>query len=367
MNMNGKEIKRAAPIDRSYWICQLAGWTTFFLFAAAEAWALAFRSNLSPRLSRVIGADALFCSGGLVVTHLLYLRMRSGQWLRMPLRALWPRISAGVALAGWLLAGLVVLLNSLLLHTLPVRDLVRPRYLFVLWVSYSSVIVFWMALYLAIHEFRHRRITEVQTLRLELVAQEAQLRGLRAQINPHFLFNCLNSLRELIVENPQGAQMMVTQLSGLLRYSLQSNHAELVRLADEVQAVKDYLDLEGVRLEERLQVHWNISSDLGNVPIPPMLLQTLVENALKHGISRRSDGGEITIGVRCRDSVVELEVVNTGELTGNPSPEGIGLRNAQERLQLLYGDKATIVLERAPNNHVRAAITVPRQGAGVSR
>jgi LytS/YehU family sensor histidine kinase len=293
--------------------------------------------------------------------------MRSRHWLQMPLRSVGPRIAAGTALAGALLAAIAIFVNRVLLHTIPIRDLARPRYLFVIWASHMTLMVLWMAVYLAIHEFRHRRITEVRALRLELVAQQAQLRGLRAQINPHFLFNCLNSLRELIVENPHGAQMMVTQISGLLRYSLQSNHTELVRLADEVQAVKDYLDLEGVRLEERLQVYWNIASDLGNVPIPPMLLQTLVENALKHGISRRPAGGEITIGVRSQDFVVELEVVNTGELSGNPSTEGLGLRNAQERLQLLYGDKATIVLESAPNNHVRAAITLPLQGAAVSR
>src|SRR5258708_5297625 len=222
-----------------------------------------------------------------------------------------------------MLAGINLMVAGLIVHTPPAREILRPQNLILPWVNFFFLLTFWMALYLAIHGFRRRRLAEVQTLLLELVAQEAQLRGLRAQLNPHFLFNCLNSLRELIVEDPGRAQTMVTQLSGLLRYSLQSGQTEQVTMQEETQAVKDYLALEAIRFEERLQFAWSVDAEADQVLVPPMLLQTLVENALKHGVARLPQGGGISIHVRIRDAQLELEVVNSGEITGQPTGQGI--------------------------------------------
>src|SRR5260370_34576671 len=154
-----------------------------------------------------------------------------------------------------------IVCSTFLVRGTPLHQNLGPAARLVSWLSDLFLFALWLTIYLAVHEFRIRRIAEVNALRMELVAQEAQLRGLRAQLNPHFLFNCLNSLRELIVENPRRAQTMVTQLSGLLRYSLQSDHTEQVLLEDEIQAVKDYLALETIRFEHRLHVNWNIATD----------------------------------------------------------------------------------------------------------
>ncbi len=330
--------EKTPPISKAYWYCQLVGWSSYLLF---QLFALAaLRPEGGPSGPRLYGAIALLEASGFLLSHLLYLQMRRRHWLQIPLRRAWPRLFAAIALA----AAVQTAINAALVVT---------------WFVYVFLFAIWTTIYLAVHEFRSRRIAEVNALRLELVAQEAQLRGLRAQLNPHFLFNCLNSLRELIVEDPRRAQTMVTQLSGLLRYSLQSDHTEQVLFEDEIQAVKDYLALEAIRFEERLHVNWNIAPDACNVPVPPMLLQTLVENALKHGISRRTEGGEISIQAIVRNSELELEVVNSGELSEQPSEEGIGLRNARARLQLLYGDRASIVLERMDHDQVRARGTIP--------
>jgi LytS/YehU family sensor histidine kinase len=302
---------------------------------------------------------ALFCGMGLLISHLLYLFVRKRRWLQMPIGKAWPRLAAAIALSAAPLTTATVLANIALFRTLHSQELLRPQVLLVVWLNHAAILVLWMVLYLAVNEFRRRRLAEVNSLRLELVAQEAHLRGLRAQLNPHFLFNCLNSLRELILENPQSAQRMVTQLSGLLRYSLQSNQMEVVTLAEEVRAVKDYLDLEAVRFEDRLQVQWNIAPEVATATVPPMLLQTLVENALKHGIARRSEGGQITITARPEDPLVHLEVVNSGSLPEDPSSDGIGLRNARTRLQLLYGEKGNIALESIPEGRVRAVVSLP--------
>jgi two-component system LytT family sensor kinase len=353
----GQAAKKPFPIRRVYWVCQAAGWSALFLLQMAGAYVL--RMSPNPPLSRVMIALAVFCTMGVIVTHGMYLVIRRRRWLQMPMRQLWPRLAISVALATAPLTGTTIIANLSFVHTFPEDHLLHPRTFIVIWANHMVILVLWMALYLAVNEFRRRRLAEVNALRLELVAQEAQLRGLRAQLNPHFLFNCLNSLREMIVENPEDAQKMVTQLSGLLRYSLQSNHTELVALTDEVRAVKDYLDLEAVRFEDRLQVHWNVASEAGAAAVPPMLLQTLVENALKHGIGRRSEGGEIAITVQSQDSLIHLEVINSGSLPESPSPNGIGLKNARTRLQLLYGEKGNIVLESIPENRVRVAVTLP--------
>ena len=132
---------------------------------------------------------------------------------------------------------------------------------------------------------RRRDTLERQALELSLVARDAQLRALRAQVNPHFLFNSLNSLRGLITEDPARAAAMVTGFAGLMRYSLDSDSRETVTLAEEMEAVDDYLGLERVRFEDRLLVERAIAPEALEVRIPPMMVETLVENAIKHGIA----------------------------------------------------------------------------------
>lgn len=350
---------RKPRISRAYWVCQFAGWLTLLSF---QVLTLSLLGNLSGQpITRLYVAVVLLCASGFLLSHLFYLEIRRRQWLQIPLRTVWPRMFAGIVVLGTVQCGMDILLSVCLVHESPFHQDLRPAAQVVSWLIDVFLFGLWMAIYLAVHEFRGRRIAEVNALRLELVAQEAQLRGLRAQLNPHFLFNCLNSLRELIVEDPRRAQTMVMQLSGLLRYSLQSDQIELVLLEDEIQAVKDYLALEAVRFEDRLRVTWNIASEANKVPVPPMLLQTLVENALKHGISRRPEGGEIHIQALVRGSQLALDVLNSGELPAQPSQEGIGLRNARARLQLLYGDRAKIVLESVDGTQpqVRALGTIP--------
>ena len=359
---------RNPPISRAYWVCQFAGWLALLFFQLLTLSVLRELSGQS--ITQLYVAVVLLGVSGFLLSHLFYLEIRRRHWLQIPLRTVWPRMFAGIILLATVQCGMDIVVSALLVHGTPlhqslVQQNLGPAARLVSWLADLFLFALWLTIYLAVHEFRSRRIAEVNALRLELVAQEAQLRGLRAQLNPHFLFNCLNSLRELIVEDPRRAQTMVTQLSGLLRYSLQSDQTELVLLEDEIQAVKDYLALEAVRFEDRLRVTWNIASEANKVPVPPMLLQTLVENALKHGISRRPEGGEIHIQTLVRGSQLALEVVNSGELPTQPSQEGIGLRNARARLQFLYGDQARIVLESVDGAQpqVRALGTIPMKRA----
>ena len=133
-------------------------------------------------------------------------------------------------------------------------------------------------------------------------------------MNPHFLFNCLNNLRELIREEPERAERLVTELAELLRYTLQADRVETVPLKEEIHAVRQYLSLEKVRFEERLRLRFEIEPGALGVPVPPMLLQTLAENALKHGIANLPGGGEVAIHAYLKERQLEIVITNPGSL-----------------------------------------------------
>jgi LytS/YehU family sensor histidine kinase len=227
------------------------------------------------------------------------------------------------------------------------------------------VFLFWNAIYSAVHHSRRTRRAELEKLQTEVVAREAELSALHGQVNPHFLFNSLNSLRALIYEDPARADRMVTELANVLRYSLTSGRARTVPLCEELDAVSDYLALERIRFEERLKVTVDVPEALDTASIPPMLLQTLVENAIKHGIEQQREPGEVRITAAQFGDSIQLEVRNTGHLRSNSNGTGIGLGNARERLRLLYGDGTSLEL-RESNGWVIASIQWPRKEASLA-
>lgn len=353
-------VAQSARGSRLYWLCQLGGWSAFFLLQIAPYWLDATgRMRLGPLVESALVRIAI----GLLATHILHIIIRHLRWLHLSGGKLIVRLLlALISISALTVVAIVV--SSRLFHDNMQR--IADVYRFVVnWIGWMILLTAWTSLYVTIYEFRQRRERKLRSLRLEMKVQQAQLRGLRAQINPHFLFNCLNDLREVIAENQERAQLMVTQLSSLLRYSLQSNQSELVPLSDEVQAVKDYLALEKIRFEERLQVSWSVD-DATARRVPPMLLQTLVENALKHGIARRTQGGQVEIQVRITGPDLLLEVTNSGELARDPSPNAMGLKNAQEVLKLLYGDRASLTLQNIAPDRVRALARLPLADPGVT-
>jgi two-component system sensor histidine kinase AlgZ len=224
-----------------------------------------------------------------------------------------------------------------------------------------GITVVWTTLYVAITAVRRYGEARRNTLRLQLALREAELRALGAQVNPHFLFNCLNTIRGMIVEDAARAQDMITRLANILRYSLQQDRAHTVPLEREIEVVSDYLAIEGIRFEDRLRVQFSIDPAAARALVPSMLLQTLVENALKHGLANLPDGGELLIRAAIERDALVIEVENTGRLT-EPQPGGtqIGLRNARERLRLLYGEGASLNLANREGGRVSAKVLIPR-------
>ena len=195
---------------------------------------------------------------------------------------------------------------------------------------------------------------------LERAILETEGKVLRAQMNPHFVFNALNSVRALITEDPQKAKKGINQLSKLLRSSLLTERNKTISLLEELDTITDYLALEKIRYEDRLDWKLTIDPICQKAQIPPMLLQTLVENGIKHGISRSVKGGIIEISAQRMEDLIQISVINPGHLrVGKETDEGVGLINSQNRLNLLYGKTAQIELQPLNKNQVCAIVTLP--------
>ena len=212
------------------------------------------------------------------------------------------------------------------------------------------------------------RQREQQAARLEAQLADARLAALSSQLNPHFLFNALNSIAELVHRDAAAADRMIVGLAALLRNSLDSMGNQLVPLDEELVLLGHYLSIEKIRLAERLRVDWEISPEVGRAQVPPLLLQPLVENAVRHGVSRRVTPGRITIRVRREGHALLLEVHDDGgELAGalaarGPgagSGAGIGLATTRARLQCLYGTAASLELASAPGGGTVASLRLP--------
>jgi LytS/YehU family sensor histidine kinase len=214
-------------------------------------------------------------------------------------------------------------------------------------------------IYFIYHYIVKSRKQQLDTLKLQSLVKELELKTIKSHINPHFIFNALNSIRALIDENPARARDAITELSNILRSSMQSENLETVPLERELSIVKDYLALEHIRFEDRLRVEYDIDEDTLDQPIPPMMLQTLVENAIKHGISRYEGGGVVKIISDFRDNNHELIVRNTGKLNGGMTREGFGLTSTASRLGLLFGEKASFEISETNGNMVEARVRIP--------
>jgi two-component system, LytTR family, sensor histidine kinase AlgZ len=194
------------------------------------------------------------------------------------------------------------------------------------------------------------RTKELERERALKLATAAQLASLESRIHPHFLFNTLNSISSLIQEDPKRAEKLVEQMAALLRFSLDSNHSGLVPLAREMKIVADYLDIERARFGDRLRFHIDVAPGLDEAKVPPLAIQTLVENSVKHAVSRSRSGGEIRVtGARDNGSLC-VQVLDEGpEFRLEAAPCGHGLDNLKGRLATLFGQQGGLALERHGN------------------
>jgi len=205
-----------------------------------------------------------------------------------------------------------------------------------------------------IHQERIKRLSS------EKEALEANLRLLQAQIEPHFLFNTLSNVLSLIDTDPASGKSMLVDLIHYLRTSLSRTFPDPITLDQEIDMIKAYLNIQKIRMGERLRFKSELPDVLRKHPFPPMLLQPLVENAVKHGLEPKMEGGEITIKALEEADLIRIEVTDTGLGFSSFYETGVGIGNVRERIRLLYGEKGRLIIEENKPSGVRAVIEVPK-------
>ena len=334
--------------SRKYWWCQALAWGGYSGFSITIA---ARYVGWQPSL--VIGY-LLYTLYSIALTDLFRRLIHRRGWLDFHTLPRLLRVAPGILAIGVTQTVLVVSINMALDRQ---NASWPPNAVLWLWFGTTMATWTWTGIYnqLIIGQRRRERVVQMQ-----LAVREAELRALESQINPHFLFNCLNSIRALVVENPPHAQDMLTRFANILRHNLQRDHTHTAPLSSEVEVASDYLALEAVRFEERLRVHLEIDPAVSNFQVPTMLLQTLVENAVKHGIAAEQNSGNLIIRASRHDGLLLVEVENTGHLSeAKPGAKPVGLANARERLRLLYGERASLQLANGATGMVTASVRIP--------
>ncbi len=222
----------------------------------------------------------------------------------------------------------------------------------------------WIFVYISITTNKREKETALTNILLQNSLKEAQLNSLSNQLNPHFLFNALNNIRFMIHENTQNADNMITSLSEMLRYSLESNKQEKVLLGQEIEVINRYIAIAQAQLGSRLNFNMNISQKLSLYLVPPMAVQMLVENAIKHGLDNIKNGGVLILEVLEKNDQLIFTVINDIPLRINfpqKSP-GIGLSNIKQRLHLLYGNKAILDITKT-TSEFKVIMTLPKEFA----
>jgi two-component sensor histidine kinase len=362
----------STPIQQSksrqlYWIFQLAGWSFYTVARVIGALTILKLPWGKTSLELVI-----FGCVGLVVSHWLRDFIRRHEWAALSI----PKLAARIVLAGFVVGipfGIATQLSDVgaLNDASPELQQFAPDLGAGLTLSLKIVLqvlnwavlyMIWLTIYFAAVGVREYRTVRLKQSELARALHLAELRLLKSQLNPHFLFNALNTVRSLIAESPLRAQSAVTRLANTLRYTLNSRQGELVTFAQELEIVTDYLELESMRFEDRLRIENHVPADAAGVHIPVMLLQTLVENAIKHGIAELPSGGLLKISAVLENKMLLVEIENPRPAAPAPAArEGVGLRNARDRLRLLFGARASLDLDLSKPAIAIARLRIPEQ------
>jgi len=339
----------------TYWVCQLGGWGANFAISLFFYHTLSIRKIDNFLLLITIGVIL-----GLLFSHLMRMVIKEYKFLEKPFQTQILSFIITIILFGIIYA----CTNVAIIKMLGLKDLNGPKISLINEITRNAInnsflLFIWNLIYYIFHYVERNRNQEVDTLKLQSLVKELELKTIKSHINPHFIFNALNSIRALVDENPERARRAITELSNILRSSMQAEKLDTVPLERELNIVKDYLALEKMRFEERLSIEMEIDEDTLDQPIPPMMLQTLVENAIKHGISKKINGGKIKVISDFVHDHHELVVQNTGQLSSVINQDGFGVKSTQDRLNLLYQGKATFDIHNLDADTVESIIIMP--------
>lgn len=343
-----------------YWLLQLAGWSSwgFSYYLGILVWGDPPDNYFwyLPVVSAI----------GILITLALRLAYRTTWEKSIPVRALVVLLGSYLAAAAWMLIRASIFFSFWPEQLKSRGEDPMPWYGYLDGtVSAFWVMLAWSALYIGIKYYLLMQEEKQRGLAAMAMAHEAQLKMLRYQLNPHFLFNTLNALSTLILEQEtRQANDMVTRLSRFLRYSLDNDPKLKVTVAEEITALQLYLDIEKVRFGERLQLYFDVAPDASHALMPSLLLQPLVENAIKYAIATRLEGGSIAVSARVSGDELLLSVADDGpglDLRNGRTPKGggVGITNCRERLRALYGEAQSFRLAATEPHGLTISIRLP--------
>jgi sensor histidine kinase YesM len=341
-----------------YWKCQLIFWSL-----AALQWAYAGYMGIGFSWELAIIHYVLDLIIYIVPSHLYRNISRRLGWHKLSLPNLLVRLVPAIIVLGIVFMVLTITKNYFVRHWFQpffdgtIEEAFRAQS-FTIFITGLRLMSIWLLAYYAYH-YSQREINAVkEAARLEVMSKEAAFNNLSTQLNPHFFFNSLNSIKALVIEDPGAARRAIDILSELMRTSLYSVQGNLVSLGHELALVEDYLELEKIRFEEKLKVSIQADEALMKKQVLHLGIQTLVENAIKHGISQQPDGGFIKTAVSITGGEIVITVENTGTLPDGLK-KGIGLSSLEERLQLQFDGKAVFSLQQETAQTVKAIIKTP--------
>ncbi len=335
--------------QRAYWVIQSIGWSLYALILILGGYVVSNKFQALMAVPILVEATFFFA-----LTHFYRILNKKWHWFHLPVLKLLPKMLVSIFVMAIPIYFIRVFVSYLL-------DIYSPNLL-----SANNIIgniignffalFIWTSLYYAFHYFERYNLS----LKYEVAMKKMELDRLKSQLNPHFIFNALNSIRALVDENPSKSKQAINHLSNILRSSLSADRTELILFREEMETVQDYLAMETIRFEERLDFNIDISNSANMVLVPPLMFQTLVENGIKHGISKLKKGGKITINAFVKDKYLIVEIRNTGVLHKNAVAEsGYGIKNTIQRLEIIFNGKAEFKISNESKNMVLTLVQIP--------
>lgn len=337
--------------NRLYWFLQVFGWNLYLILVGFSLYkSRGYSQQLLFFLLLVLVLN-IFSS------HFYRLLIKKKSWINDSFGVLSIKIVFSSILLGLVFSTITNFLSFLLFENvfvfIDLNSFLIGLFLYFVW----NIIYFGYAY------FDRSKNQEIERLKLTSEKNEIELQNLRSQLNPHFMFNSMNSIRALIDENPDKAKKAVTSLSAILRNALINTRDRLIPLKQEIETVQDYLSLEKIRYEERLTFNFDLAPTSLNILIPPMIIQTLAENAIKHGVAKKIAGGEVLIKSKLSDDNVIIQIINPGQLSNNSTQNdrpSLGILNTKRRLLMQYGDKASFSIKNLDADSVISTLTIPK-------
>ncbi len=338
--------------ERLYWTLQVGGWAFYAMVQLVFSFIAANIQGLSNQRILFLILEAFLC---LLVTHTFRYIMNRWKWLNLGLQRLIPRVIIGVFSLGVITYFLRIPISIPL--GLFVKSALGSTKIINGVLFYAIIFFIWSVMYFVYNYFQRYNTS----LKLEASIKEIELNNLKSQLNPHFIFNALNSIRALVDENPTKSKQAINQLSNILRNSITTGKRGLTSFVDELKVVEDYLGLESIRFEERLRIKLEIDPESNQFLVPPLMIQTLVENGIKHGISKLTEGGIIELFTKVEQDYLRIRIRNSGhyDYKKTAKDKGLGLENTKQRLKLIYGNDATFRIFNENNNFVLTEIIIP--------